>query len=204
MSKITAFFQKHLSTIGLIVYGLLAIYALAMATPTAVLRLYTNQNDITDLSVSGYYTREVERANNLILVMSIIGLIVSLLYRFFRNDIRKIYYPTNFVLMGLWVLVPVVTFISGIIGVVHYEQTYKVLDFSAINDYFASHLPGSKASINTPVFALGYATLALVLLLVIPGVLILVDRIKVRLQNKPLLAEVEAVEAKERASHENE
>jgi|GEM_PF-1188427 len=202
MSKIIAYFQKHLSTIGLIVYGLLAIYALAMATPTAVLRLYTNQNDITDISVSGYFAREVEGINDLILVLSIIGLIISLLYRFFRNDIRKIYYPTNFVLMVFWIILPIVTFISGVVGVIHYEQTYKVLDFATINAYFATHLPGTQASPNTPVFALGYSALTLVLLLLVPGILILVDRIKVRLHSKPLLAEIAAVEAKERASHE--
>jgi hypothetical protein len=202
MSKITAYFQKHLATIGLIVYGLLAIYALAMATPAAVLRLYTNQSDITDLSVPGYYAREVEGINNLILILSIAGLLVSLLYRFFRNDLRKIYYPTNFVLMGLWITLPLVTFISGLAGIIHYEQTYKVLDFATINNYFASHLPDTQASPDTPVFALGYLALILVLLLAVPGVLILIDRIKVRLANKPLLAEVAAVEATERASHE--
>ncbi len=158
MKKIASLFQKISGTIGIIVYALMAVYALGMATPAAVCRYY--------IETESFYT-PIMPYNNMILILSIIGLLIVAFYFVLRNHLREIYYVSNFVWDGTYIAFTVVSAIYTIIGVSFYQGKYMELPFDAMNEYWSTR---SSYSINpnTPVFILGYLLAVVLLVSIIP------------------------------------
>jgi hypothetical protein len=139
--------QKFLGYIGLVLFGLMAVYAFGMATPAACCFYYE--------ATTSFY-KGVQSINNGILVLSIVGLLLSAFYAIFRSSIRKIYYLANFIENGLLGVMSLVGAIYLFVGVGSYQSQYGRLDFAAMNAYWISHSSTTRIDPNTPVFALGY------------------------------------------------
>lgn len=158
MKKIASLFQKISGTIGIIVYALMAVYALGMATPAAVCRYYQE--------TESFYT-QVMPYNNAILILSIIGLLIVAFYFVLRNQLREIYYVSNFVWDGTYIVFTVISAIYTIIGVSFYQSKYMELPFDTMNEYWSTRL-SYTINPNTPVFILGYLLAGVLLLSIIP------------------------------------
>ncbi len=158
MKKIASLLQKISGTIGIIVYALMAVYALGMATPTAVCRYYQE--------TESFYT-PIMPYNNMILILSIIGLLIVAFYFVLRNHLREIYYVSNFVWDGTYIAFTVVSAIYTIIGVSFYQGKYMELPFDAMNEYWSTR-SSYTINPNTPVFILGYLLAVVLLVSIIP------------------------------------
>ena len=158
MKKIASLFQKISGTIGIIVYALMAVYALGMATPAAVCRYYQE--------TESFYT-PIMPYNNMILILSIIGLLIVAFYFVLRNHLREIYYVSNFVWDGTYIAFTVVSAIYTIIGVSFYQGKYMELPFDAMNEYWSTR-SSYTINPNTPVFILGYLLAVVLLVSIIP------------------------------------
>lgn len=178
MKKLTSFLQKNNGVICIVLYALLFVYAIGMATPAAPLKQY--QDEITFYSAIMPY-------NNAILIMSIFGLLLSAFYFILRNNVRLVYYVSNFVWHGAYVGYTLASSIVTLISVITYQTAYGKLDFDTINSYFSDHGSNLVLRANTPVFVLGYLEVVFLILTIVPIVLVLLDKIKGRLryeQNK--------------------
>ncbi len=158
MKKIASLFQKISGTIGIIVYALMAVYALGMATPAAVCRYYQE--------TESFYT-PIMPYNNMILILSIIGLLIVAFYFVLRNHLREIYYVSNFVWDGTYIAFTVVSAIYTIIGVSFYQGKYMELPFDAMNEYWSTR-SSYTINPNTSVFILGYLLAVVLLVSIIP------------------------------------
>lgn len=158
MKKIASLFQKISGTIGIIVYALMAVYALGMATPAAVCRYYQE--------TESFYT-PIMPYNNMILILSIIGLLIVAFYFVLRNHLREIYYVSNFVWDGTYIAFTVVSAIYTIIGVSFYQGKYMELPFDAMNEYWSTR-SSYTINPNTPIFILGYLLAVVLLVSIIP------------------------------------
>ncbi len=158
MKKIASLLQKISGTIGIIVYALMAVYALGMATPAAVCRYYQE--------TESFYT-PIMPYNNMILILSIIGLLIVAFYFVLRNHLREIYYVSNFVWDGTYIAFTVVSAIYTIIGVSFYQGKYMELPFDAMNEYWSTR-SSYTINPNTPVFILGYLLAVVLLVSIIP------------------------------------
>lgn len=175
MEKAISFFQKSIGYISLAVYCLMFIYALGMATPAASLLKYQEERDFYS-GVQGY--------NNGILVLAIFGLLISAFYLVLRNNKRKIYYVSNFTWMGVGTVYALISGIYTIVGVSAYQKLYMALDFDTINAYWAERSLDLTINKNTPVFGLGYVLAILVILIIVPIVLVLINKIIGRIQHE--------------------
>ncbi len=158
MKKIASLLQKISGTIGIIVYALMAVYALGMATPAAVCRYYQE--------TESFYT-PIMPYNNMILILSIIGLLIVAFYFVLRNHLREIYYVSNFVWDGTYIAFTIVSAIYTIIGVSFYQGKYMELPFDAMNEYWSTR-SSYTINPNTPVFILGYLLAVVLLVSIIP------------------------------------
>ena len=171
MRKLCEFLKKNNATIIVISFVLLAVYAICMATPTAYLRYYGNLDT---------FYQPIQGLNDAFIFLAIGGIVLGLLYNLFRNNIRKIFYISNFVWFGLFLALDLATVIVVIAGVAKYQGLYSGLDFAAINSYFESMKLPYFVDPNTPVFLLGYLTAVVILLNGCATGLILFDQLKNR------------------------
>lgn len=175
MDKLCAFLKKHNGVIGIVVYALLAVYALCMATPAAPCRYY-------DDTIDFYYG--LMWANDLLIYLSIAGIVWSVLYTTLRNQIRKVYYISNFVWHGVYVVLGLVTGIMTIVCVSTYQSQFMALPFDDMNEWFV--LAGTS-SINseTPIFILGYLEAALIVISCVPVAIVGVRQALARFKKAP-------------------
>lgn len=174
MKNAISFFQKYSGYISLVVFALLFIYALGMATPAAACLEY--KKPYTD-----FYS-DIMPINDGILYLAIAGLVISAFYFVLRNNVRVIYYISNFVWYGIYGVFSLACAIFTFVGVASYQSSYNALPFEDMNAYWTRR--GSSVTINpnTCVFILGYIAAVLVILALIPYVLVIVDKIKGRLR----------------------
>ncbi len=173
MKKIVSIFQKYNGYISIVMFALMAVYALGMATPAAPCKKY--QDTYT------FYS-QIMPYNNAFLILSIVGLLLAAFYFILRNHVRIVYYISNYVWNGLNIVFSVVSSIILFIGVAFYQGKYKALDFVTINKYLDGVSKGTSLNANTPVFALGYILAVVILLTLIPHVMVLVDKVKLSIR----------------------
>ena len=114
MKKVTSLFQKIGGSIAIFVFALMAVYALGMATPSACCKYYESQK---------LFYREIMPYNNAILILAIVGLLLASLYYVLRNNVRVVYYVSNFVWDGVFVGYSVLSSIITFVGVSFYQGT---------------------------------------------------------------------------------
>lgn len=167
MKKCCAVLQKFVGWIGIIVFALMAIYALGMATPASCLFSYQDTIDFYDA---------IQPINNGILIFAICGLLVSGIYSMMRNSVRKIYYVSNYVWFAIYISLAIAAAIYLIQGVNYYQSQYNVLPFDTLNTYWEAHYLTTRINRNTSVFWLGYTEAVLVLLSVIPAAAVIAEK----------------------------
>lgn len=172
MKKTNAFLQKYNGFISIVAFGLMFVFALGMATPAAPCKSYQDTYS---------FYEEIMPVNNAILLLSIFGLLISALYFILRNHTRIIYYISNFVWYGLNFVYTLASAIVMFVGVAFYQGKYNQIPFDAMSEYFSTHV-GRACNPNTPVFAIGYVLGALLLLTLVPYVLVLIDKVQLRLR----------------------
>lgn len=173
MKKITSLLQNISGYICLVVFALLFVYALGMATPAAPLKSYED----TRVFYSG-----IMPYNNAMLLLSIFGLIICAFYYVLRNNARLVYYVSNFVWFGIYGVYTLVTAIVSLVGIIHYQVEFSKIPFDTINTYFAERNLSLFVRSNTPVFVLGYLEVVILLLTIVPVVLVVLDKVKGRIR----------------------
>ena len=169
MKKLIPVLQKISGYISIVVFGVMAVYALGMATPAACCKKYQDTYN---------FYKAIMPYNNAILILAIFGLLIAAFYFILRNDKRIVYYISNYVWNGLNLVYTIVAGVITFIGVGYYQGQYNTLPFDTMNDYFSTRAKGTTINPNTPVFVLGYILGVVIILSIIPHVLILVDKVK--------------------------
>lgn len=193
MEKIAIKIQKILPIIIVVSFLIMAIYALGMATPSAVI---LNWEGTVDGVKSTDFYDAIQPINNTILILAIIGIVISLCFSILRNNIRKIYYVSNFVWFGVYFAITIFSAIYTFIGVSTYQNAYSKIPFAEVNQYFADRNLSLFVNENTPIFILGYVVAIILLLTLIPAVILLINKIKTSIAWKNHLKEIEQEEAK--------
>jgi hypothetical protein len=187
MKKLCEMLQKFNGIIAIVVFAALAIFALAMATPAANLRGYADTED---------FYKAIQPWNDGILYFAIAGIVLACLYSVLRNNVRKIFYISNFVWTILYCLVGLGGGIYAIVGISLYQKSYLALPLESINQYWADHYLDTSVSRSTPVFALGYLAAALVFISVIlcafVGIMKFIDQRKTKPQADSIANKEEA------------
>lgn len=147
--KIIGFFIKHQSQISVVLFSLVFVYGLCMATPMAKLMFLESPYSDTLLLMTPIIDE--------ILIISFIGVVFSLFYPVMRNNVRRIYYPSNIVYQ---VMLFVFTLFVGAFflrQVIYYNGLFNAID----REYVDMMIPimtgneGSTLEWNTPVFWMG-------------------------------------------------
>lgn len=162
MNKLCEFFKKYDGIIGILCFALLAVYALCMATPAAPCLQYEDTKDFYDQMMAG---------NDLLIYLSIFGIVWSVIYSTLRNRIRKVYYVSNFVWHGVYIVFAIVCGILVISTVANYQNLYLQLPIDEMNAYWIRLNPSNpiaSISADTPVFLLGYLLAGLIILSAVP------------------------------------
>jgi mannose/fructose/N-acetylgalactosamine-specific phosphotransferase system component IIC len=160
MEKLSGIFKKFNGIIAIVVFALLGVFALGMATPAAPCISYTGTDSAT---IAAFYF-QIQPYNDDILYFALAGLFLAFFYNVLRNQLRPIYYISNFIWTILYFFLALASAIFTFIGVSFYQSKYVTLPFDAINQNFIDHGIKTRINPNTPVFALGYVVAALVLL----------------------------------------
>mgnify|MGYP001351628153 FL=1 len=159
MEKVCKIAQKITVYLSILVYALLAIYAFGMSTPAAPLHQYQDTLN---------FYEQIQPYNDEILYFAIAGLVLALFYRVLRNDVRKVFYISNFIWSGIYGVFSIFAGIQSLLFIRFYQVCYQQVDFATINAYFASTTPDVSLNPNTPVFLLGYIVSILVVLSALP------------------------------------
>jgi hypothetical protein len=159
LGKTLAFFQKADGYIALAVFAILLIYGLGMGTACANCVYYQD---------TYYFYKDVQLYNDIVVYCALAGIFFSLFYRILRNDIRKIYYPSNFVWSFLYVLAAILIGAIVFYCVNTYKNQFATIPFDTANAYFESHGQAYRLNPDDPVFLLGYLAAILVMLSALP------------------------------------
>lgn len=155
MNKLCAFLKKFNGVIGVVAFALVAVYGLIMATPTAIcLKPFSDFED-QGASINNFY-EQFMFMNNAFLVLAIFGVVWALLYKTLRNDIRKVYYISNFVWHAVFVIYCLAVGIYVIVGVAQYNSAYAALPFDEMNAILEKNGETGRIDPNTPIFLIGY------------------------------------------------
>ncbi len=175
MNKVINFLQKYIGYIALLGFALLTIYAFGMATASAGFRRCEDTEN---------FYKDIMPYNNLILILSIVGLIFSALYMVLRNNKRPIYYVSNFISMFISILFTFVSSVLTIVGVSFYQNKFNTLVNSPEFEDYYQIIVQRDGSINknTPTFILGYLIAILLVLIAICYVVVLAFKIADRLR----------------------
>lgn len=166
--------QKYLGFCGLIAFILLFVYALVMATPIAPL---SSANVTIEGTKASEYYDLIQPYNDAILWLSIFGILISLLYTLFRNKERKVYFASNFAWLGVFIGYSLVAGIVSLICVYYYQAYYGWIPFDEVNTYFSEHGSSSYLNPNTPIFIFGYILSLIIILLIVPSIALLVNKV---------------------------
>lgn len=185
--KVVAWFTKFEGYISLIFFALVFVYAICMSTPLAKLLYVDNTAPVTLSDGSEMPTHyfsaalyNVSGKNNNLMLVGLIGCLISLMYNLFRNNQRRIYYVTNYVIE--FVLIGYLIFTCVMISYTasYFGQQYSAIDFKTLNateeqleqiypDYYYDYMSYSLVvlgyepmSTTTIVPLLGYLLTALV------------------------------------------
>lgn len=176
MKNVILFLQKYLGFIMLVSFALLFVYALGMATPTAIFKSHDSTRD---------FYGEIQPYNNAILIVSIVGLLLGALYMVLRNNVRPIYYVSNFVYFGISIAFSIFAGIYTILGVSFYLNKYNQVldraDFCEIDDYLNTYV-GKRINQNSPVFVFGFLVAALTFVVAVLLIAVLVMKTQDRLR----------------------
>lgn len=193
MNKLCAFFKKYNGIIGIVVFALLAVYAICMATPAADARSFPGWT-AAEIAAAGVEAEAAESTttfyqgimpfNDLLIYLAIAGIVWSILYTTLRNQIRKVYYISNFVWHGVYVALALAVGIIMIVGVADYQAKYEALPFDTMNAYWEYFLIPYGISRETPVFALGYLEAAVIILSAVPVAFIAIKQAIARFGKK--------------------
>jgi mannose/fructose/N-acetylgalactosamine-specific phosphotransferase system component IIC len=175
MEKLCIIAQKITVYLSIVAYALLAIFAFGMSTPAAPLHQY--QETIN-------FYKAIQPYNDEILYFAIVGVILALFYRVLRNDVRKVYYVSNFIWSGIYAGFSIFAGIESALLIRFYQQSYAQVDFAKVNAYFAATTPGISVNPNTPVFLLGYLVSILVVLSAVPVLFVGIRKAVVQLKKK--------------------
>lgn len=138
---------KILGWSGIVVFGLLAVYALCMCTPISCLMFADDPSNLL-----GY----MRGKNNTVLILAIAGLLAAAGFFILRCHLRRKYYISNFI--GLYVIAAFSIFAALMFLTIvrDYHVRYFSLDHQAINETLELLAPDSHLGASSPVFGLGY------------------------------------------------
>jgi hypothetical protein len=121
---------KKQGTITLVLFVIAFVYSLCMATPLADLRLVDDTVNHTYAQALYTMTAPIDT----MLVISLFGCLIGLLYNTFRNNVRRIYYPSNFAFEGVTIGYSVFASAYLIWLAAFFNSTYSSIDFAVVND----------------------------------------------------------------------
>lgn len=185
MDKLCAFFKKHDGLIAILVFAVVAVYAICMSTPAAVLRNAYETTEYYD-----WYSQFMPM-NDAFIFLAIFGIVWGVLYSVLRNQIRKVYYISNIVWHCVYIAFCLGAGIYMIISIANYQNAYSQLPFDQLNAYYESHHATHRIDSNPPVFVLGYLVTVLVILSAVPVALVLAKQMKARFFTPKKVAVVE-------------
>jgi hypothetical protein len=187
LGAITEGLIKGEGYISLIFFALVFVFALCMSTNISNLinvdnTAAVNVSDGTVLPIH-YVTApwyNVSPKENTLMVVGIVGCILSLLYNMFRNNARRIYYVTNYVVEFALVAYTIFTCVMVAYVSSYFGEQYASINFGLVNatdDQLAStygtlastysqfsrvHYALDPISTTTAVPAIGYVLTALI------------------------------------------
>lgn len=200
MNKLWGFFKKHDGLIAILVFAIVAIYAVCMSTPAAVCRrpfVIDGEEPYRD-----FYSNFM-LINDVIIYLAIFGIVWGVLYKVLRNEIRKVYYISNIVWHCVYIAFCIFACVYIFIGVSQYQAAYMSLPFDEMNAYYESHNATWRINPNTPVFILGYIVAIVVALSALPPALVLFKQMRARFGHKnEVVEEVTELEPSEKEASE--
>ncbi|MBO8414142.1 MAG: hypothetical protein IAC78_01495 [Firmicutes bacterium] len=132
------------------------VYGLIMATPMADLR-YLQGTQLEGMEMEGdAYIRMLTGSINTMCILGWALILDGLLYKFVRNDKRRIYYISNMVFSAVSFLLFIGIAIGALSIIVHYKGVYDSIPFDIINSYPLWQMSGYYISETSWVFPLGY------------------------------------------------
>lgn len=162
MNKLLQIVQKYIFATITSMFGILFIYALIFATPVAGLVFtlnYANGTPITSNRINNFRNAHplvqpivdnTQMFCEVLLIVSIIGLILGGLTMFFRSQLRKRYYKTNFASIGALTVYSLLVAIGISVFLVIYCSQLSSLDLVGVNEFVV----GRQS--NTPVTGVGF------------------------------------------------
>ncbi|MDD4532525.1 MAG: hypothetical protein WCR45_02735 [Bacteroidaceae bacterium] len=157
MEKLKNFAKKNTGVIGIVIYGLVFVYSLCMATPTSCLQYYSEYEN---------FYETINPINNAIIFIGMGGVLINIFYATTKSNTRKYYYISNYIWLLIAIGFSIFAAIFLISKISFYQEQYFALPFDKINDYFISHHIEDKTwlSKNPVIFNLGYACAILILI----------------------------------------
>ncbi len=208
MNKFFQIVQKYIFPTIIVMFGVLFIYSLIVATPFGIFTrvfLHENGNLKTGMVINKMLEVSSESRDLTIynfefvrsfLVISIVGIIISLLPTVYRSQLRKKYYITNFVAIGLFIGYSIFTLIYGLIGVTKLHAGFNGLPFDDINAIPSfKKLNFGEVSINDAIYYyIGYVLFAILFILIILSTAVFVYKLICNIKNKNNVVKKEEVE----------
>ena len=196
MKKWLQIVHKYVFQVSVGVFGVLFIYSLIFSTPVATLvRVLVSSGGlpikdrvpdaINALAPNALaLVNQNETIGRSLMYLSIVGLILCGINIVYRSHIRKKYYLTNKIVVGIWVVFTLGCAIFMLATIIPFMIDFMNLPFEAINEIVITreYTPLDSGAIGYYIFGI---LLAIVLLVFFAGVLTLfIQKIKESMSSK--------------------
>ena len=190
MNKLLQIVQKYIFATITTMFGILFIYALIFATPVAGLVFtlnYANGTPITSNRINNFrdahplvqpLVDNTQMFCEILLIVSIVGLVLGGLTIFFRSQLRKRYYKTNFASIGALTIYSLLVAIGILIFLVIYCSQLGSLDLVAVNEFVVGRQSNTAVSGVGFYQILGFVLAAILITLSVFLILLIVNKNK--------------------------
>ena len=178
--------QKSCFWLILIGFALLFVYSLIFCTPIGTLENVMDEplGPISEGKIMNQILLDMFPINNILIVLSIFGVIFALGYKVTRTNIRGKYYISNFVYGFVSGIYSLVSAVLVLVFDIIYLNEYKALDFETINAKLISMVgeSGTLDPNSSYIFIIGF--ILVVILLLASASILFITTYKMIKQNK--------------------
>lgn len=130
LKKASEFLVRNQGTVTLLLFALMFVFTLCVATPFAPLMGADDNSNHTYAQPMINMSTPIDY----VMIIAIFGCLIAVCYKLFRNNSRRIYYTSNYAYLGVLIVYTLVCGVALLMLSNYFNVQYSSIDFAVVNN----------------------------------------------------------------------